>query len=50
MFKKPKAMDNIQNHIHILLMIIIKVGETSWFCGIPEQRQEPVTFQRVKML
>ena len=51
MFKNPKAMDNVQNHIHNLLMSMIKIGETSWFCGIPEQQQETaVTFERVKML
>jgi hypothetical protein len=50
MFKKQRAMDNVQNHIRILLMIVIKSDETSWFCGIPEQQQESVNFQRVKML
>lgn len=40
MFKKTKRMYNVQNHIRISLMIVIKVGETIWFCGIPEQRQE----------
>jgi hypothetical protein len=49
MFKKLKVMDSVQNHIRILLMVVIKVGETSWFCGIPERQQEPVPFQRLKM-
>ena len=50
MFKKQRAMDKVQNHIRILLMIVIKSDKTSWFCGIPEQQQESVNFQRVKML